>query len=67
MRTVMRTCAPAASNRTASSAAGTGGFVSRISRWRVQSPPFSTFDGTPGRGVIEPNAPPPPWNWNAVT
>jgi hypothetical protein len=36
-------------------------------RWRVQSPPFSTFDGTPGSGVIEPNAPPPPWNWNAVT
>ena len=29
--------------------------------------PFSTFDGTPGSGVMEPKAPPPPWNWNAVT
>jgi len=23
-------------------------------------------EGTPGSGVIEPKAPPPPWNWNAV-
>jgi hypothetical protein len=42
------------------------GLVSRTRRWRVQSPPFSMADGTPGRGVIEPKAPPPPWNWNAV-
>ena len=23
------------------------GWVSRMSRWRVQEPPFSTFEGTP--------------------
>ena len=45
---------------------GTGS-VSRTRRWRVQSPPFSTLDGIPGSGVIEPNAPPPPANWKAVT
>ena len=39
-----------------------GGSVSRMRRWSVQSPPFSTLDGTPGSGVIEPNAPPPPAN-----
>ena len=44
-----------------------GGSVSRMSRWRVQSPPLTTLDGTPGSGVIEPKAPPPPANWNAVT
>ena len=48
-------------------ASGTGGSVSRIRRWRVQSPPLTTLDGTPGSGVIEPKAPPPPANWNAVT
>jgi len=43
------------------------GSVSRTSRWSVQSPPFSTLDGIPGRGVSDPNAPPPPANWKAVT
>ena len=43
------------------------GWVSRMSRWRVQEPPFSTFEGTPGSGVSDPNFPPPPANWNAVT
>ena len=56
-------CAAAAK----SAASGTGGFVSRMSRWRVQSPPFSTLDGIPGSGVRLPNAPPPPANLNAVT
>jgi hypothetical protein len=42
------------------------GSVSWTSRWSVQSPPFSTFDGMPGSGVSEPKAPPPPANWNAV-
>ena len=42
------------------------GSVSRMSRWRVQSPPFSTLDGIPGSGVNDPNAPPPPANWKAV-
>ena len=42
------------------------GSVSWISRWRVQSPPFSTLDGIPGSGVNDPNAPPPPANWKAV-
>ena len=66
MRTFMISTAPAARARSRASNSGCGS-VSRISRWSVQSPPFSTADGTPGRGVIEPNAPPPPWNWNAVT
>ena len=48
-------------------ASGTGGWVSRMSRWRVQSPPRSTLDGMPGSGVIEPNVPPPPANAKAVT
>ena len=43
------------------------GWVSRMSRWRVQEPPFSTFEGTPGSGVSDPNFPPPPANWKAVT
>ena len=43
------------------------GLVSRTRRWSVQSPPFSTLVGTPGNGVIEPKAPPPPANWKAVT
>ena len=43
------------------------GFVSRTRRWSVQSPPFSTLDGIPGSGVSDPNAPPPPANWKAVT
>ena len=57
-----RSAAPAADRKTPS---GTG-FVSRISRWRVQSPPFSTLDGIPGSGVSEPNAPPPPANSKEV-
>ena len=38
----------------------TGGSVSRMSRWSVQSPPLLDVVGTPGSGVSEPNAPPPP-------
>jgi hypothetical protein len=56
--------APTASARNTPSSMG---LVSRISRWSVQSPPFSTAEGTPGSGVMEPKAPPPPANWNAVT
>ena len=61
-----------AASRAAPNASGAGtlplnGWVSRMSRWRVHEPPFSTFDGTPGSGVSEPNFPPPPANWNAVT
>ena len=48
-------------------ASGTGGAVSRMRRWSVQSPPLTTLVGMPGSGVIEPKLPPPPANWNAVT
>ena len=69
MRTFMSSSAePAALGRGRASSANAGcGSVSRTSRWSVQSPPFSTLDGIPGSGVNEPNAPPPPANWNAVT
>ena len=33
---------------------GAGGCVSITSRCSVQSPPFTTFVGTPGKGMIEP-------------
>jgi hypothetical protein len=36
------------------------GWVSRISRCRVHSPPLRTSLGTPGSGTIEPNFAPPP-------
>ena len=36
----------------AHAAVGHGGSVSRISRWRVQSPPRSTSLGTPGSGMM---------------
>ena len=67
MRTFISSSAePAAAlTRTASVEAGCGS-VSWMSRWRVQSPPFSTLDGIPGSGVNDPNAPPPPANWKAV-
>ena len=67
MRTFISSMARPAAGAAASSSASRCGSVSRISRWRVQSPPFSTFDGTPGSGVRLPNAPPPPANWKAVT
>jgi hypothetical protein len=69
MRVSRITSAPPAVARTASAskALGRGGSVSRMSRWSVQSPPFSTDVGMPGSGVIDPNAPPPPANANAVT
>ena len=69
MRTFMSSSAePAAAAAAARSASNTGcGSVSRTSRWSVQSPPFSTLDGMPGSGVSDPNAPPPPANWKAVT
>ena len=68
MRTFMSSSADPAdfAASAANSAAGTGS-VSRTRRWSVQSPPFSTLDGTPGSGVSDPNAPPPPANWKAVT
>jgi len=65
-----RICTLSAVERVALSAAGTAalsGWVSRTSRCSVHEPPFSTFDGTPGSGVSEPNFPPPPANWKAVT
>ncbi len=64
-----RTCASGAPAAARASNAGAVriGWVSRIRRWRVQSPPFVTSDGTPGSGMIEPKAPPPPANLKAVT
>jgi hypothetical protein len=69
IRTFMSSSAPGAeaAPRKPKSNRASGGSVSRIRRWSVQSPPFSTLEGTPGRGVIEPKAPPPPWNLKAVT
>ena len=66
MRTFMSSSAEAAEARTAVSNWSSCGSVSWMSRCSVQSPPFSTLDGIPGSGVNEPNAPPPPANWNAV-
>ena len=68
MWTFMISSAPAAADApSAKKPSRATGVVSRTRRWSVQSPPFSIVDGTPGSGVIEPKAPPPPWNWNAVT
>ena len=55
-----RTSAPAAAGAPGVPTPDTPAAVSRMSRWRVQSPPRSTLDGTPGSGMIEPNSPPPP-------
>jgi len=65
--TFMSSSAPDAAGAATACASRRNGDVSRMSRWSVQSPPFSTLDGIPGRGVIEPKAPPPPANWKAVT
>ena len=58
MRTCSRTStlAPAARGAAAwSSANRTGGATSCWRRWSVQSPPRSTFDGSAGSGMIDPN------------
>ena len=70
MRTFMSSSAPAlgaADARKSSAAKRSTGVVSRIRRWSVQSPPFTTSLGIPGSGVMLPNDPPPPANWKAVT
>ena len=68
MRTFMSSSAVSLAAAAApASAAARVGSVSRMRRWSVQSPPFSTLEGTPGSGVSDPNAPPPPANWKAVT
>ena len=70
MRAVRMTSAgagTAAADRKARPLSARNGVVSRISRWRVQSPPRSTLSGTPGSGMSEPNWPLPPANWNDVT
>ncbi len=56
-----------AAGAAAASESRSTGAVSRTSRWRVQSPPRVTSDGTPGSGMMLPNLPPPPANVNAVT
>jgi hypothetical protein len=61
------TAEPAAAGAARTASSSWTGFVSRISRWSVQSPPLTTLVGMPGSGVIDPNAPPPPANWKAVT
>ena len=35
----------------------TGGLVSSSNRCSVQPPPLITFDGTPGKGMIDPTSP----------
>ena len=69
IRTSMRTSAsPAADAAATPRPRGAGpGSVSRIRRWSVQSPPFSTSVGMPGSGMIAAERPPPPANSNAVT
>jgi len=60
--------APAAASSVAARWASTStGWTSRARRWSVQSPPRSTFVGTPGRGTMEPSSAPPPANSNEVT
>ena len=66
----MITCAvswDAAAEPNRKSLSGAGGAVSLMSRWSVQSPPLTTSLGTPGSGMSEPKAPPPPANSNEVT
>ena len=59
--------ARAADPALASALWGMGGWISRSSRCRVQSPARSTLVGIPGSGTIDPTDSPVPLNSKLVT